>query len=237
MHKLPRANWTLVRALSQYLIHVVSESKVNKMTVRNVGIVFSPTLNIPAPVFAAFLTDFDAIFGTDPPIEALATTTLEAPVSDPLTPEDIRYPRHQMFSDIPTPSYQQDAFNLPKQGLGLSYDEQNQHPHNAQHRHSQHPNQQTSAAGFIPLQPSYETAYDLPPQQLGESLFPANYNAFARPGAMGQTAQTRDAKARRRESSMLMMGVGGGGGHRNSSLPMLRGFGGMFDPCSAGSGP
>ena len=35
------------------------------MTMRNVGIVFSPTLAIPAGVFALFLTEFDYVFFTD----------------------------------------------------------------------------------------------------------------------------------------------------------------------------
>lgn len=36
------------------------------MTVRNVGIVFSPTLNIPAPVFALLLQNYEAVFGFAP---------------------------------------------------------------------------------------------------------------------------------------------------------------------------
>lgn len=66
VHKLPKPNFALLRALSQFLIVIVNNSDVNKMTVRNVGIVFAPTLNIPAPVFSLFLTDFDSIFGEAP---------------------------------------------------------------------------------------------------------------------------------------------------------------------------
>ncbi len=35
------------------------------MTMRNVGIVFSPTLAIGAGIFALFLTEFDSVFETD----------------------------------------------------------------------------------------------------------------------------------------------------------------------------
>jgi len=51
------------------------------MTVRNVGIVFSPTLNIPAGVFSLFLLEFPSIFikpneegYEEPSLEALANT-------------------------------------------------------------------------------------------------------------------------------------------------------------------
>ena len=59
------------------------------MSVRNVGIVFSPTLNIPAPVFAMFLTEFDAIFSDEPDDDS--ATPPEMSAAEPLTPEDIRY--------------------------------------------------------------------------------------------------------------------------------------------------
>ncbi|CAG8535523.1 11714_t:CDS:2 [Racocetra fulgida] len=45
---LPLANYTLLRALTGHLIRIVQNSDINKMTVRNIGIVFSPTLGIPA---------------------------------------------------------------------------------------------------------------------------------------------------------------------------------------------
>lgn len=35
VRKLPQANWSLLRALSAFLISIVSNSDVNKMTVRN----------------------------------------------------------------------------------------------------------------------------------------------------------------------------------------------------------
>lgn len=59
---LPLVNYSLLRTLCKHLIKVISHQEVNKMTMRNVGIVFSPTLGIPAGVFALFLTSFDYCF-------------------------------------------------------------------------------------------------------------------------------------------------------------------------------
>ncbi|ORX66301.1 Rho GTPase activation protein, partial [Linderina pennispora] len=41
---LPLANYTLLRALTAHLIRVVLKAPINKMTLRNIGIVFSPSL-------------------------------------------------------------------------------------------------------------------------------------------------------------------------------------------------
>ncbi|KAL8699760.1 MAG: hypothetical protein Q9224_001272, partial [Gallowayella concinna] len=138
VHQLPAANWTLIRSLSAFLIGIVNNSVVNKMSVRNVGIVFSPTLNIPAPVFAMFLTEFDAIFGEGP--GQAPTAPVEVSINEPLTPEDIRSPRKQMFSDIPTPSYNQSTF-----------------PQKPNHEPLSRSNQSGNDTGFVPLQPSYES--------------------------------------------------------------------------------
>ncbi|RCH81982.1 hypothetical protein CU098_004174, partial [Rhizopus stolonifer] len=59
---LPLANYTLLRALTAHLIRVVQHSDVNKMTMRNVSIVFSPTLGIPATIFNLFMSEFEYIF-------------------------------------------------------------------------------------------------------------------------------------------------------------------------------
>ncbi|OLL25806.1 putative Rho-type GTPase-activating protein 2 [Neolecta irregularis DAH-3] len=64
---LPPPNLALLKVLCGHLLKVVDNSDENKMTIRNVGIVFSPTLNIPAGVFSLFLTEYDSIFG-DPPV-------------------------------------------------------------------------------------------------------------------------------------------------------------------------
>ena len=205
VHKLPLPNWTLLRALSAFLISIVNNSNINKMSVRNVGIVFSPTLNIPAPVFSAFLTDFDAIFGTEPE----PTAAIEVTAPSPMTSEDIRSPRRQLFSDIPTPTYNQDTFS--RHGLGVTYDGVLQQAH------------ADPITGFIPLQPSYESstlgipANNVLTRTASVTMPGPEYGAFQR--TLGVPGVVRDTKARRRESSMLLMSVNQA--HRKSSLPML----------------
>jgi RalA-binding protein 1 len=62
---LPLANYSLLRALTAHLILIVQNSGINKMTMRNVGIVFSPTLGIPAGVFSLMLGEFNRVFNVD----------------------------------------------------------------------------------------------------------------------------------------------------------------------------
>ncbi|KAL4961463.1 GTPase-activating protein BEM3 [Aspergillus stella-maris] len=181
VHMLPRPNIALLRALVQFLIVIVNNSDVNKMTVRNVGIVFAPTLNIPAPVFSMFLTDFEEIFD-DVPEHSSSTTELN--VDHSLTPEDIRSPRRQMFSDISTPAHNQMTFSSPGDRPD-DYGSQND-------------------TGFIPMQPSYEAfaqnrseAYNNPPAAVSRMLAPKSDNA-------------RNAKAKRRESNILFMDFSNG---------------------------
>ncbi|KAJ2793712.1 Rho GTPase activating protein, partial [Coemansia guatemalensis] len=45
--ELPLANYTLLRALTAHLIRIVQKASTNRMTLRNIGIVFSPSLGIP----------------------------------------------------------------------------------------------------------------------------------------------------------------------------------------------
>ncbi|KAM0564104.1 hypothetical protein ACHAPJ_000313 [Fusarium lateritium] len=78
VQRLPQANATLLKYLIGFLIKIINNADINKMTVRNVGIVFSPTLNIPAPVFAMFLQNYEGIFGIDPEVYELPS-----PVSEP----------------------------------------------------------------------------------------------------------------------------------------------------------
>jgi len=66
---LPVANYSLLRALTAHLILIVQNSNVNKMTMRNVGIVFSPTLGIPAGVFSLMLGEFKRVFNVDGTLE------------------------------------------------------------------------------------------------------------------------------------------------------------------------
>lgn len=90
--QLPLANYSLLRALTAHLILIVQNSNVNKMTMRNVGIVFSPTLGIPAGVFSLMLNEFNRVFSVEaeiaqadavPPAEP--DTSLAAPSTDVAT--------------------------------------------------------------------------------------------------------------------------------------------------------
>ncbi|KAG8683638.1 hypothetical protein FRC08_014163 [Ceratobasidium sp. 394] len=94
--QLPLANYSLLRALTAHLILIVQNSNVNKMTMRNVGIVFSPTLGIPAGVFSLMLNEFNHVFSVEaessqsdavPPATSEATdATLAAPSADAAGP-------------------------------------------------------------------------------------------------------------------------------------------------------
>lgn len=152
-----------------------------------------------------FLTEFDAIF-CETPIDTPIMPSLEATQSEALTPDDIRSPRRQMFSDIPTPSYTQDTFAANARQFSTNAQEQ---PTYEQVLHDSHAN--NNETGFIPMQP----AYDMGAQQAGSSTVPGPEYAVARPRNLPAGG---DAKQRRRESSMLLMGAG----QRKSSMPMMR---------------
>ncbi|KAK4520385.1 Respiratory supercomplex factor 1, mitochondrial [Mucor velutinosus] len=61
---LPLANYTLLRTLIAHLIHIVHNADTNKMTLRNVSIVFAPTLSIPSGIFTLLMSEFEYIFYT-----------------------------------------------------------------------------------------------------------------------------------------------------------------------------
>ena len=174
VHQLPRVNFSLLRTLSQYLLEVVQNSDRNKMSVKNVGIVFSPTLNIPAPVFAMFLTDFDAIFSQYKPQDQPeqppqpeqqedrgVRRTMLAPLGSDLHPE-VRSPRHQMYSHLPTtPAMNQNNHN---QNSSVQ-------PNYAPEQSRQH--DPAADLGMAPMQPSYESrkyvsvpSHPAPPQPM-----------------------------------------------------------------------
>lgn len=62
---LPIENYSLLRTLVAHLIHIVHHSNENKMTLRNVGIVFAPTLFIPSGVLTLLMSEFEYIFWID----------------------------------------------------------------------------------------------------------------------------------------------------------------------------
>ncbi|WVW78221.1 hypothetical protein I302_100172 [Kwoniella bestiolae CBS 10118] len=69
--ELPPPNYALLRALTAHLILIVRNATLNKMTLRNIGIVFSPTLGIPAGIFSELVSNFGAIFDDEAPSEEL----------------------------------------------------------------------------------------------------------------------------------------------------------------------
>ena len=172
------------------------------MSIRNVGIVFSPTLSIPPPIFSAFLTEFDSIFGETP--EDMQMPSLEPTQPEPLTPEDIRSPRRQMFSNIPTPSYAQDTFAANIHQFSTNA----QQPTYEQVLHDSHSDHYDT--GFIPMQPAYGTGA----QSADSITVPGPEYAVARPRNLPAGGP---AKQRRRESSMLLISSA----QRKGSLPRM----------------
>lgn len=206
VHQLPRVNFSLLRTLSEFLLEVVQNSNQNKMTVKNVCIVFSPTLNIPAPVFAMFLTDFDAIFNQtlrkDRQEDVGMMATLLAPPGNEAQPE-VRSPRHQIFSNLPTtPALNQNNFNAT------------QSVHQNQPKEQPHQLDPPADFGMAPVQSSaYESrnyvsipSQPAPPQPLYPP--PQPNQAPQPPQARGQyrmfaPEHAANDKAKRRESAML----------------------------------
>ncbi|WVR04806.1 hypothetical protein IAU60_001818 [Kwoniella sp. DSM 27419] len=86
--ELPPPNYALLRALTAHLILIVRNSQLNKMTLRNIAIVFSPTLGIPAGIFSELVSHFGAIFDdesddavVDPPLQgSLSAEEVEATI-------------------------------------------------------------------------------------------------------------------------------------------------------------
>jgi len=61
---LPACNLDLLQMIMEHLNNVLQYEEHNKMNVRNIGIVFSPTLQIPAAVFSILMSDFTHVFAT-----------------------------------------------------------------------------------------------------------------------------------------------------------------------------
>ncbi|EMD61931.1 hypothetical protein COCSADRAFT_95836 [Bipolaris sorokiniana ND90Pr] len=224
VHKLPRPNFELLRHLSSFLIEIIDNSAVNKMTVRNVGIVFAPTLNIPAPLISFFLTDFPDIFGTaldeaSSPIHEIRNDTSH------LGDDAIRSPRRQMFSELPTPSYNDTSFQQRMDRPGQHYQgnsapnypppqppQQNQQQQQMQQQLQQQLQHQQGQgqgqgqgqyngydSGFIPMRPTYEVPAYEQAYRSGEGYGSLN-------GAV-QSGSAREQRQRKRESGMLLMNM------------------------------
>ncbi|MCJ1306486.1 hypothetical protein MMC25_000129 [Agyrium rufum] len=235
---LPLPNYTLLRALSGFLIGIVSNSDVNKMNGRNVGIVFSPTLNIPAPVINAFITDFDEIFGSEddfsprtqallPEKERESDRARERP-----RPEPLRSPKRTMLLDVAipdviSPTFRHDMFQRQsillqaQQAMQLNIPQEDAAPY---HSH-QPPATATLSHGAASLADD-DNGHA---KNRAASINPSDFtrgNPSSMANGIGSTGIMRD-KARRRESAMLTMD-GGDFKIRKPSLPHMRSYNGSY---------
>ena len=149
-----------------------------------------------------FILEFDAIFGD--PVDDVTVPSIKVGASEPLTPEDIRSPRKQMFSEIPTPSYAQSSFSDVNRQVNNNNSQPTPYEQVLPDSNGDH------HTGFVPMQPTYDTA-----PQHGLVTVPGPEYAVARPRNL---APGGAAKARRRESSMLLMNPV----QHKSSLPTMR---------------
>lgn len=190
VHSLPVENFALLKALSGHLLRIVDNSSVNKMTIRNVGIVFSPTLNIPAQVFSMFLHEYRYIFfrngeGSPPP-----------PPLEP--PQPLQSPK-------PLMSPRQHTFDLPTQSLSASrMMDPPLTPMMPTHPAAIRP------PGSAPQVISYEPKYDGPqitsPTQISAPRFDLDNNPSGSSGGLTVPgSEGKNSKSRRRESSMMFM--------------------------------
>lgn len=217
--RLPRANATLLKYLIAFLIRIINNSDKNKMNVRNVGIVFSPTLNIPAQVFAMFLQNYEGIFGIAPeeyelPSPSTESSEVQGQPDAPL----------QRFVEPPPPR--------PSTSSGGSASPHRQPRMEARRDHSRSTPtpplmaniQGARSTPTPPLglhggasRPAYESGYSMPNGFDGHGYHPVHRVApgydrptYQSPGEdYGVVEQQRASNAKRRESSIYMGGVVG----------------------------
>lgn len=192
---LPQANGTLLRYLIAFLVKIINNADMNKMTVRNVGIVFSPTLNIPAPVFALLLQNYEGVFGISPEEYELPSPISEQDSRPPTEPQ-LRRPssrtgataspqRQRLMEQVhqqrstPTPP------PAPSRQMGYEPQYLAQQPNGSQ----------------ASLRPAYENGYLPPAAQPGydrphyQASYEQDYSDYDQP---------HTTRSKRRESSMFM---------------------------------
>ncbi|KAI0482644.1 hypothetical protein GGR56DRAFT_200214 [Xylariaceae sp. FL0804] len=218
--RLPLVNETLLKYLIAFLVKIINHADRNKMTVRNVGIVFSPTLNIPAPVFALLLQNYDGVFGLSPEEYELPMASREPPLepaprrpssssgaaASPQRQRMIREQAHQRSTPTPPPV-------LMPGGLRPAVTA------------PQYLAQPGASAPAAPLRPAYEGGFNLPagyePNMMPNMMPPPpvarqpQQPTYDRPhyaspydqdfGGGALPPSTTTSKAKRRESSMFMM--------------------------------
>ncbi|KJZ77850.1 hypothetical protein HIM_02487 [Hirsutella minnesotensis 3608] len=223
--RLPQANATLLKYLISFLIKIINNADVNKMNVRNVGIVFAPTLNIPAPVFALFLQHYESIFGIDPEqYEPPCTVTdaepsrkgrfdarprSEMPMrtstsSGSASPQSRsrKESRRENPRSTPTPPLMQVTRGSPTPPLAA-----------ARPPFDSVQNPKRSSAAVVSSRPAYESGYGIPGGSDSYNHLPSQRPppGYERPMfPTGGTEKTADAPqtaaAKRRESSIYMGG-------------------------------
>ncbi|CCE64660.1 hypothetical protein TPHA_0I01540 [Tetrapisispora phaffii CBS 4417] len=65
---VPDTSIAMMYALFELLVRITQNNKINKMNLKNLCIVFSPTLNIPINILQPFIVDFGCIFKNEEPV-------------------------------------------------------------------------------------------------------------------------------------------------------------------------
>lgn len=232
VQRLPQANGTLLKYLIAFLIKIINNANVNKMTVRNVGIVFSPTLNIPAPVFAMFLQNYEGIFGIEPEeYELPSPVSLDEsrpsidmpPQPRPATSGARESPHRQRLMEAiqdgqrTTPTPPPAAMN-PLQGYTQQLRATPTPPPQRQLSYEpQYLAQQNAAGSHVSLRPAYESGFVVPqgydPTQLQTPTQRVTNPGYDQPiydrgGAMPTGYdQSYGMRNNRRESAIFGMGL------------------------------
>ncbi|KAI0186002.1 hypothetical protein EV127DRAFT_501895 [Xylaria flabelliformis] len=219
VQRLPLANETLLKYLIAFLIKIINHSDMNKMTVRNVGIVFSPTLNIPAPVFALLLQNYQGIFGIEPEEYELPSPVSEADSRQPIEPQP-RRPSTAGATESPhrqrlVEQVQQRSTPTPP-GFRTAGTPPPRQAYDPQYLSQQGSNAQANA------RPAYESGFSVPPGYDPSAAAPAfKQPTYDRPhygygspyeqeyssSSNGMLDASFGNKSKRRESSMFMGNV------------------------------
>ncbi|KAI1143279.1 RhoGAP-domain-containing protein [Hypoxylon sp. FL0543] len=209
VQQLPLANETLLKYLIAFLIKIINHADMNKMTVRNVGIVFSPTLNIPAPVFALLLQNYEGVFGIDPEEYELPSPDLE---TDSRAPSETQQRRPSTATDSPQRQWLQEQVQQrstptpPPVVMGGLRPTATPPP-----RQTYEPHYLAQPGSQASLRPAYESGFVVPPgyesgpKQPGYDRphYASSYEQDYSENSLSAYDQSYN-KNKRRESSMFM---------------------------------
>ncbi|KAI1333224.1 hypothetical protein F5Y16DRAFT_6781 [Xylariaceae sp. FL0255] len=215
VQRLPLANETLLKYLIAFLIKIINHADMNKMTVRNVGIVFSPTLNIPAPIFALLLQNYSGIFGIEPEEYELSPIStmdaIEPPPRRPSTVGVIESPHRQRFME----QVQQRSTPTPPPMTAMSSLRGTATPPPRQTYEPQYLAQQGSGSQAT-TRPAYESGFVVPPSydptsmqahSMKQPTYDRPHYGFEQDYSGGNLEAPASNKSKRRESSMFMGNV------------------------------